>query len=119
MSLNPLERIKYPCEAPPEITLEKWQRVERRVSSMILQAVPQTLRDELVASRRMTTFGVITYLLVAYSTGGLSEKPNILRSLEEPPEIPNVMEASIALRRWLRWRNRAREIGAVFGLDLG
>ena len=45
MSLSPLERIKHPCEAPPEITLEKWQRVERRVSSMILQAVPQTVRD--------------------------------------------------------------------------
>ena len=80
---------------------------------MILQAVPQTVRDELVASRRMTTFGVITYLLVAYSPGGVSEKQNILRSLEEPPEIPNVMEAPIALRRWLRWRNRAKEVGAV------
>ena len=96
MSLSPLERIKHPCEAPPEITLEKWQGVERRVSSLILQAVPQTVRDELVASRRMTTFAVITYLLVAYSPGGVSEKQNILGSLEELPEIPNVMEALIA-----------------------
>ncbi|CAL1145208.1 unnamed protein product [Cladocopium goreaui] len=30
MSLSPLERIKHPCQAPPEITMEKWQRVERR-----------------------------------------------------------------------------------------
>ena len=80
---------------------------------MILQAIPQGVRDELVASRRMTTFGAITYLLVAYSPGGVSEKQNILRSLEEPPEIQNVMDAPIALRRWLRWRNRAKELGAV------
>ena len=73
---------------------------------MILQAVPQTVRDELVASRR------ISHLLVACcpGPGGVSEKQNILRSLEEPPEIPNVMEA---LRRWLRWRDRAKEIGAL------
>ena len=77
---------------------------------MILQAVPQTVRGELVASRRMTTFGVITYLLVAYSPGGVSEQQNVLRGLEETPEIPNVMEAPIALRRWLRWRNRVKEI---------
>ena len=113
MSLSPLERIKHPCEAPPEITLEKWQRVERRVSSMILQAVPQGVREELVASRRMTTFGIVTYLLVAYSRGGVPEKQNILRSLEEPPEIKSLNEAPGALRRWLRWRNRAKEIGAV------
>ena len=80
---------------------------------MILQAVPQGVREELVASRRMTTFGIVTYLLVAYSPGGVSEKQNILRSLEEPPEIKSLNEASGALRRWLRWRNRAKEIGAV------
>ena len=113
MSLSPLERIKHPCEAPPEITLEKWQRVERRVSSMILQAVPQGVREELVASRRMTTFGIVTYLLVAYSPGGVSEKQSILRSLEEPPEIQSLNEAPGGLRCWLRWRNRAKEIGAV------
>ena len=64
---------------------------------MILQAVPQAVRDELVASRRMTTFGVLTYLLAAYSPGGVSEKQNILRSLEERPEIPTVTDAPIAL----------------------
>ena len=31
--------------------------------------------------------------------GGVSEKQNIQRSLEEPPEIQNVMDAPIALRR--------------------
>ena len=64
MSLSPLERIKHPCQAPPEITMEKWQRVERRVSSMILQEECQ----------RMSTFGVVTYLLVAYLEEFLKNK---------------------------------------------
>ena len=72
-----------------------------------------TAWNSLVASRRMTTFGIVTYLLVAYSPGGVSEKQNILRSLEEPSEIQSLNEAPGALRRWLRWRNRAKEIGAV------
>ena len=85
MSLSPLERIKHPCEASPEIILEEWQGFERRVSSMILQAVPQTVRDEVVASRQMTTFGVITYLLVAYSPGGVPEKAEHLQELRRTP----------------------------------
>jgi hypothetical protein len=33
--------------------------------------------------------------------------------LEEPPEIQNVLDTPQSLRRWLRWRNRAKEIGAI------
>ena len=77
---------------------------------MILQAVPQTVRDEPVASDDNLRGD---YLLVAYGPDSVSEKQNILRSLEEPPEIPNVMEAPVALRHWLRWRNQAKKIGAV------
>ena len=80
---------------------------------MMPQAVPQPVREELVASRRLNTFGVITYLLVSYSPGGVSEKQNLLRNLEEPPEIQNVLDTPQSLRRWLRWRNRAKEIGAI------
>ena len=113
MALSPLDRIKHPADPPAELQHEKWQRVERRVASMVLQAVPSQVRDELVASRRLTTFGVLTYLLVAYSPGGVSDKQNLLRNLEEPPEIPNVLDGPLALRRWLRWRTRTKEIGAI------
>ena len=74
MSLSSLDRIIHPAEAPPALCLEKWQRVERRVASMILQSAPSQVRDELAASRRLSTFGILTYLLVTYSPGGVSEK---------------------------------------------
>jgi hypothetical protein len=112
VSLSPLDRIKHPAEAPPALCQEKWKRMERRVASMILQSVPSQVRDELVASRHLSTFGVLTYLLVTYSPGGVSEKQNLLRNLEDPPEIQNVLDGPIALRRWLRWRTRTKEIGA-------
>ena len=110
VSLSPLDRIKHPAEAPPALCQEKWERMERRVASMILQSVPSQVRDELVASRRLSTFGVLTYLLVTYSPGGVSEKQNLLRN---PGGIQNVLDGPIALRRWLRWRTRTKEIGAI------
>ena len=113
MSLSPLDRIKHPAEAPPALCLEKWKRVERRVASMILQSVPSQVRDELVASRRLSTCGVLTYLLVTCSPGGISQQQNLVRNLEDPPEIQNVLDGPIALRRWLRWRTRTKEIGAI------
>ena len=113
LAMNPLERIQHVPTPPNEVTQEKWLRLERRVSSMILQAVPLNIREELVASRRMSTFSILTYLLTSYSPGGVSEKQTLLRNLEEPAEIHGISDAPLQIRRWLRWRHRAREIGAV------
>ncbi|CAL1154816.1 unnamed protein product [Cladocopium goreaui] len=113
MALSPLDRIQHKVETPEEVLQQKWERLERRVATMLLQALPQEVRGELVAARRLTTFGVITHLLVTYSPGGISEKQNLLRNLEDPPEIPTVQDGPAALRRWLRWRHRAKDIGAV------
>ncbi|CAL1136331.1 unnamed protein product [Cladocopium goreaui] len=113
MALSPLDRIQHKVETPEEVLQQKWERLERRVATMLLQALPQEVRGELVAARRLTTFGVITHLLVTYSPGGISEKQNLLRNLEDPPEIQTVQDGPAALRRWLRWRHRAKDIGAV------
>ena len=37
----------------------------------------------------------------------------LLRNLEEPPEVSNLVDAPSALRKWLRWKTRTIEIGAV------
>ena len=105
--------MKHVPEPPDEVAQQKWQRVERRTSAMLLQAVPSTVRDELVSSRRMSVFGILTYLMTSYCPGGVSEKQMLLRNLEEPPEIGSVSDAPAALRRWMRWRHRTKEVGAV------
>jgi hypothetical protein len=40
-------------------------------------------------------------------------RSSLLRNLEDPPEIQNALDGPIALRRWLRWRTRTKEIGAI------
>ena len=113
MAMNPLQRLQHAVTPPSTLQQERWQRLERRMSSMLLQSVPENVREELVASRRLDVFGVLTHLYLVYCPGGVMEKQTLLKSLEEPAEIANLSEAPNALRRWMRWRSRTQEIGAI------
>ena len=113
MSLNPLDKITHDAVAPSSLCQERWLRLERRMSTMLLQAVPETVREELVAGRKAGVFSILSHLFLTYCPGGVLEKQMLLRNLEDPPEVTNVGDAPAALRRWLRWKSRTVEIGAV------
>ena len=113
MSMNPLDRISHEVKPPPQLVQDRWQRLERRMSTMLLQAVPEGVRDELVAGRKVGVFSILTHLFLTYCPGGVMEKQMLLRNLEEPPEVFQLVEAPAALRKWLRWKTRTVEIGAV------
>ena len=83
------------------------------MSTMLLHAVPESVRDELVAGRKMGVFSILTHLFLTYCPGGVMEKTMLLRNLEEPPEVANIGDAPAALRKWMRWKARTGEIGAV------
>ena len=112
-ALSPLDRIQHQASPPSNVQLDKWQRLERRMSAMLLQSIPEMIRDELVASRRLSVFGILTHLYTVYCPGGVYEKQTLLKSLEEPAEVTSLAEAPAAIRKWLRWRRRTEEIGAV------
>ena len=71
IAMSPLERVKHDTNPPKKLVEERWQRVERRTAAMLLQAVPVSVRDELVSARRMGVFGVLTYLMTSYCPGGV------------------------------------------------
>ena len=108
--MNPMEKIHH--EAKPSVALgdPRWTRLERRACMMMLQAVPEAQREELVSAKRLTAMQVLCHLLVTYQPGGLAEKEVILSSLENPPEAQTVPDALQGLRRWMRWRRRATEL---------
>ena len=112
-ALSPLDRLNHPCAQPPQLQELRWQRLERRVASMLLQSVPEQTRDELVSSRRLSVFAILCHLLLIYCPGGLLEKQTLLKSLEDPNEIQNIADAPTSLRKWMRWKNRTGEIGAT------
>eukprot|EP00435_Cladocopium_sp_Y103_P070157 s48_g34.t1 len=91
VAMTPLERIQHQPTPPEILQQEKWQRLERRISVIILNAIiPDAIREQMEESMRQT----------------------LLKNMEEPVEVTSLVEAPAAIRTWLRWR-RAEEIGAV------
>ena len=108
--MSPMERIHHEALPSKELEDPRWTRLERRASMMMLQAVPEAQREELVSAKRLTAMKVLCHLLVTYQPGGLAEKEVILSNLENPPEAQTVPDALQGLRRWMRWRRRAGEM---------
>ena len=110
LQLQPLERMAHLAVPSAVLTKAKWTRLEKRASTLLLMALPEPQREELIASKKLSALSIVCQLLVSYKPGGLAEKELILRSLEVPPEAGSLTEAIQALRRWSRWRRRAAEL---------
>ena len=77
---------------------------------MLLMAVTQTVREELVASKSMTAVKILCHVMVRYQPGGLAEKELILRQLESPAGCTTISDALQGLRKWIRCRQRATDL---------
>ena len=108
--LTALERLQHEVKVPQELMVTKWARVEKRACSLLLQAIPESQKEDIIASRSLTVLGIITRLMVNYQPGGAHEKAAVLLALEAPTEAQAVGDAISGLRRWLRWKRRAVDI---------
>ena len=113
LSLSPLDRTGHLPETPLALQERRWRRLEKRVAGLLLKAIPDAQREEMVARKCLNVFGIMTTLQVSYQPGGLGEKRSLLKSLEEPTEASSSTEAVVALRKWMRWRARTVEICAM------
>lgn len=84
---------------------------ERYVSHMAKTPFPRNLRGEVVASKDISTLGISAKGMVLYQPGGLAERQAILSEPGSPGEAQTVGAAIAALRRWIRWKRRAEELG--------
>ena len=91
----------------------KWSRVDRRAASMLMGAVPEEVRRELIAMRAKTTLEIMCRLMVLYRPGSATEKSQLLRNLESPEPATTPGEALERLRQWLRYQQRAADLGLV------
>ena len=85
--------------------------MEKRAISMMVAAVPTSVKEELVATRALSPLRLVSKLMVLYQPGGTHERSIILRQLEEPSEATSPAEARTGLRKWMRWLRRASDIG--------
>ncbi len=110
MQLQPLQRMDHEPSPSSKLSQSRWKRLERKASSLLLMSLPLAQREDLVSSKKVTAMQIICQLLVQYQPGGLGEKELILKSLESPGEATTTAEAVQNLRRWQRWRRRAKEL---------
>ena len=113
LQMAPLDRAAHDMSTPQTLQMKQWQRLERRVASMLLAAVPDQQREELVAAKRLNVFSIMCHLQLTYQPGGLGEKQTLLHNIESPPEATSLGDAVLGLRRWMRWRQRAEELKAT------
>ncbi|CAE7296882.1 RE1 [Symbiodinium sp. KB8] len=90
---------------------EKWSRVDKRATSMILTALPEAVKGEILASRLTGTLAVMGRVMVLYRPGSAAERQQILKALEAPSTAGTAHEAVDLLRRWSRWLRRAGDVG--------
>ena len=53
IKMPPLERAAHEPVIPDSLMKKQWQRLERRVASLLLRSIPEQQREELVSSKRL------------------------------------------------------------------
>ena len=111
LRVGPLERLRLKPEVDARVKL--WPRTERRGLAMLLSAVPETIKDELVANRRLSTDQVLYKLSVTFQPGGALERTKLLQCVTDPKCGTNLSEVLEWIRLWRRYVQRTRELGVT------
>ena len=111
---TPLDRIRVEVDERPELVEGKWSRVNARACTMILAALDQGVKAEMVARRTTQVATQIMFrLYTLYQPGGSTEKALVLNHLQHPSVVQDVVSGVAALRAWGRWHKRCIDCGMV------
>ena len=111
---DPLGRLSLdPGGVTADFDAYKFQRVESRAVSLLLAAIPQAIKDDLVTNRWLTRASILFRILCLYQPGGASERSHLLNQLVSPEVCKSYKEAISGLRRWSQNLSRAQEIHAA------
>ena len=83
-----------------------------RAVQMLLQAVPESISNQAMATRTLSSVGILFQVLKQYQPGGLQERQELLRSLTDLPSVSSAAEAVSYLQGWFRHVGRARAMSA-------
>ena len=113
---NPLQRIRiHPPDPVPWQELGNEQaikRLEQRVTTILLPALPSEMRNDLITSRQLWPCAILYKILRCYQSGGWAERSSLLTDLTATKAMKDAASAASALRLWRRQKQRAIELGA-------
>ena len=108
---SPVQKLRLKPELPEEGAYNP--RVEQRGISMLLAAMPDQLRREVVSARKLSATMIMYRLYTAYQPGGGSERASLLKYLTDMRVTSGVGEVLQAIRLWRRWLSRAEELAVA------
>ncbi|CAE7573274.1 TY1B-DR3, partial [Symbiodinium sp. CCMP2456] len=107
---SPLERLAITPRVAPELMEPRWVRLDRKVMTLVLAAMPKMVKEDAV-THRVTSVAMALYRLhVLYSPGGMAERAAILKHLEGTSAGENISDVVAALRKWRRYLTRSEEM---------
>ena len=80
---------------------------------MLLQAVPDHVRCEVISARKLSTDQVLFRLFCTYQPGGASERTKLLQAISDCTCGETVREVLNWVRTWRRYVGRAKELGVT------
>lgn len=80
---------------------------------MLLGAVPDTIKEEIISSRKLTTDQVLYKLYVTYQPGGASERTKLLQCITDAKCGSALSDVVEWIRLWRRYVQRATELQIV------
>jgi len=95
-------------EAPRLV--EQFARLEQRGISMLLGCMPETLRQEAIASRQLSAAGILFRLFTTYQPGGTGERTGLIRGIIDVKVPTSWVETLGAIRLWRRSVGRSEEL---------
>ena len=105
---GPYERLAHKPPTAEDLEKGKFSRLSARTAGMLLQAMAETVRAEMVArSITRSPVALLFRLYTMYQPGGESEKAYILQYLVTPPKAQTAVEMVATLRQWERLLLRA------------
>ena len=114
LSASPLERLHLEPVGHESLTTSRWTRVNSRACSLVLQAITEAVRLDLIARRAVQSMPMILFRLhTCYQPGGASERSAVLSNLQSPVQ-PTTLEAALQwLRSWPRWLQRCKDLNMM------
>ena len=64
MQLPPLERVAHLPRPSSELAKQRWATLERRASTLLLMAVPEPQREELISSKHLTALSICQLVVI-------------------------------------------------------
>ena len=108
LSSDALTRLEVDVQVKPNAT-----RLEGRVTSMLLAALPSSIKSDIIANTKLTAASIMLEVMKRFQPGGLGEKSGLLRALTAPETATSPAHGVEKLRLWSRNVARAVELGVT------